>query len=393
MDWNDKSALSRAAKNCGVGRSRWAALGHFAKLMSATHFTRDIITARCERGAQIAHNLGFPAETSEAIQSVDEQWCGKGHPVGMRKEEIPLLSRILLISQTVEAFWNEHGLAAAIDMLQKRRGRWFDPALVDVVKSWRRDTSWWTSITELDHIEDRVLALEPGSTPMLATDERLDRIAYAFASVIDAKTPFTYRHSTNVAGYAAAISSELGYDRVISRDILRAGLLHDIGKFGISNRILDKPGPLTDAERNEMQKHPAWTWEILERVPAFHRFALPASLHHERLDGTGYPWGIPAEGLDFAARILGIADVYEALTAERPYRGSMDPVKALAIMNKDAGTAFDPAMMEIATSLALDGTLARIADGSDDPLVMLAGQQLGTSGDMQLSASNSFRVA
>jgi HD-GYP domain-containing protein (c-di-GMP phosphodiesterase class II) len=175
--------------------------------------------------------------------------------------------------------------------------------------------------------------------------------------------------------------------------VRRAGLLHDIGKLGISNLILDKPGPLTATERNEMKKHPAWTWEILERVPAFHRFALMASLHHERLDGGGYPWGISADELDPGARILGIADVYEALTAARPYRAAMDAEQALAIMYKEIGTAFDPAIMDVATSLALDGTLARIASGSEDPLAARPREEHGVHLVSLHTASNSARVA
>ncbi|MEO7362419.1 MAG: HD domain-containing phosphohydrolase [Gemmatimonadaceae bacterium] len=395
IDWHDRfRSHIQAAKSVGMGQSPWVYVKHLAKLMLSPDPTREIISARCERGAQIAHNLGFPPETSDAIQYVDEHWCGLGHPVGLSGEDIPLLSRILLVSQTIEAFWTESGLQAALDMVKKRRAKWFDPTLADIVKSWRKDAEWWGAIADIANIEKLVLALEPGDAPILATDERLDKIAYAFASVIDAKTPFTYRHSTNVAGYASVIATRLGYDRDVARDILRAGLLHDIGKLGISNLILDKPGPLTDIERNEMKKHPAWTWEILERVPAFHRFALPASLHHERLDGNGYPWGIPADGLDFGARILGIADVYEALTADRPYRGPMDPTAALAIMNKDTGRAFDPTMMEIATSLALDGTMARISDGTIDPLKRLTDEAALMTGPriVRLSGSN-IRVA
>ena len=373
VDWHDKLATTvRAARNCGIGSSPFKALKHLLMLLGTPNVTREIITARCERGAQIAHGLGFPPATSEAIQHVDEHWCGLGHPMGLEGREIPILARVLLVAQTVEAYWTERGLYAALEMLKKRCGRWFEPSLVDIIRSWRKDTAWWASIADIDQIEVTVLALEPGSSPMVATDERIDKIAYAFASVIDAKTPFTYRHSTNVAGYGAAISHALGYDALQSRDVLRAGLLHDIGKLGVSNRILDKPAKLTDAERAEVMKHPRWTWEILERVPAFHRFALPASLHHERLDGRGYPWGMHGEELDFGARILAIADVYEALTAERPYRSAMSVEDALAIMARDSGTAFDEAMFDVAASLARDGTLARIADGSQNPMATLA---------------------
>ena len=394
IDWHDRFRTHlQAAKNCGVGQSPLVVLRHMLKLAISPDPTKEIISARCERGAQIAHNLGFPKETSEAIQFVDEHWCGRGHPIGLAGDGIPLLSRILLISQTLEAYWTEFGLTASLQMTKKRRGKWFDPTLVDEVYSWRKDAGWWASIADLQNLEARVLALEPGSTQMLATEDRLDKIAYAFASVIDAKTPFTYRHSSNVAGYGAAISQALGYSAEVARDILRAGLLHDIGKLGISNRILDKPGPLTDVERNEMKRHPAWTWEILERVPAFHRFALPASLHHERLDGRGYPWGIGEEGLDLGARILGVADVYEALTAERPYRGAMEPGAALKIMYKDIGTAFDPAILDVATSLALDGTLARIANGSEDPLATRVREGHGVHAVSLHTASKTARVA
>ena len=391
VDWHDTLRVNlRAAGNCAVGRSPLAALKHMLLLARTPDPTREIIAARCERGAQIAHGLGFPEATSEAIQYVDEHWCGLGHPVGLSRTEIPILSRILLISQTVEAFWTEKGLNAALEMANKRRGRWFDPALVEVIASWRRDDSWWASIADIANLEATVLALEPGSSPMVATGERLDKIAYAFAAVIDAKTPFTYRHSTNVAGYGAAISLALGFDATVSRDVLRAGLLHDIGKLGISNRILDKPGKLTMVERAEVMKHPMWTWEILERVPAFHRFALPASLHHERLDGGGYPWGLHGDALDFGARILAIADVYEALTAERPYRSAMTADDALAIMHKDAGTAFDAGMLDIASSLAREGTLARIAAGSLDPTALPV---VVAQSDTARFTSNRFRVA
>ncbi len=393
IDWHDRFRTHlQAAKNCGVGQSPLVVMRHLCKLMLAKDPTHEIISARCHRGAEIAANLGFPPETSDAIQYVDEHWCGLGHPVGLSGHGIPLLSRILLVSQTIEAFWTERGLTSAMEMAKKRRGKWFDPALVDEVYSWRRDAAWWSALADIQNIERLVLELEPGAAPMLATDERLDKIAYAFASVIDAKTPFTYRHSTNVAGYAASIATALGYDARTSRDVLRAGLLHDIGKLGISNRILDKPAALTDVERNEMKKHPAWTWEILEHVPAFHHFALPASLHHERLDGTGYPWGIPAEGLDYAARILCISDVFEALTADRPYRGSMDPTAALTIMNREVGRAFDPTMMEVASSLALDGTFARISNGSIDPLSVL-NEAAAISPRLVAARASSIRVA
>jgi HD-GYP domain-containing protein (c-di-GMP phosphodiesterase class II) len=114
-------------------------------------------------------------------------------------------------------------------------------------------------------------------------------------------------------------------------------LLHDIGKLGISGRLLDKAGPLTRSERAEIQMHPVHTWEILSRVGAFADFAKMASLHHEKLDGSGYPWGLRGEDLDLPTRILCVADIFEALTAPRPYRQGMPVSVALDIIRQDAG--------------------------------------------------------
>ncbi len=372
VDWHDRWRLAmRTARNCGVGRNPIARIQHFLRIAQTPQMTREIISARCERGAQIAVALGFPSLTAEAIGHVDEHWCGLGHPIGLSGDEIPVLSRILLVSQTFEAFWTEEGLRAALSMLSARSGRWFDPSMVRCIAGWRRDAAWWKQLADIDRLDDAVIALEPGSAPVLATDARLDATAYAFAAVIDAKTPFTYRHSTNVARYAVGIASALGADAMVSKDILRAGLLHDIGKLGVSNRILDKPGRLTEEERDEIKKHPRWTLHILERVPAFRHFASASAHHHEWLDGRGYPWSLGAEHLDFTARILAIADVYEALTANRPYREGMSLDKVLGIMGPDRGSAFDPELLDVAFGLAEQGVFAELASQEGDPLDVL----------------------
>jgi putative nucleotidyltransferase with HDIG domain len=362
VDWHDTWRLAaRTARNCGIGRNPVARIRHFLRIAGTPGMTREIIQARCERGAQIAGSLGFPGATSEAIAHVDEHWCGLGHPVGLAGDAIPVLSRVLLLAQTLEAFVTENGIDAALTMAKRRGGRWFDPSMVDIVTRWRRDAAWWTALADLERVEAAVVADEPGDAPMDATDERLDAIAGAFAAVIDAKTPFTYRHSWNVAHYATVIGDALGVDVIERRDLLRAGLLHDIGKLGVSNRILDKPAALTDAERTEVRKHPVWTAQILDRVPAFRHFAHAAAHHHERMDGAGYPWGIPAARLDTMARVLAASDVYEALTADRPYRAGMSAAQAIGIMVRDRGTAFDATVLDATCALATEGVFAGIA--------------------------------
>ena len=159
--------------------------------------------------------------------------------------------------------------------------------------------------------------------------------------MIDAKSPFTARHSQRVAEIADGIAAVLGFDADARRTMLRAALQHDIGKLAISSRILDKPDKLTDEEFRAIQTHPVHTLRILERAPCFAPLADLAANHHEKLDGSGYPRSLDARHLDLPMRVLAVADVYEALTADRPYRGPLPVEEALAIIDRDVPHRLD----------------------------------------------------
>ena len=221
-------------------------------------------------------------------------------------------------------------------MAAERRGSWFDPALVDVLRATRRDRSFWATLGGHEP-HGAIGAFEPVDRVQRADDERLDRVAEAFAMIVDAKSPYTGRHSEGVARIAVALGDVLGHGPRELRDLRRAGLLHDIGKLGVSNLILDKPGKLDAEEWLQMRRHPELTVRILERVGAFRDLAATAGAHHERLDGGGYHLGLTAGQLNRDARILAVADVYEALTVERPYRAALEPAVVREIMWRDAG--------------------------------------------------------
>lgn len=346
VDWDQKMELALETwRNTGLKASLYSRMGHFLGIARQERMTQELIAARCERGADIAERLAFPDETVSAIRSLDEHWNGNGYPSGRRGEEIPLFSRILNIAQTAEVFLARGGSDEALKILEDRRGRWFDPALVDAVLGWRQDRRWWSSVVAPD-VQEQVVALEPADRTRVVDDAGLDRVAEAFAEIIDAKSPFTFAHSSNVAMYACAIGERMGFDAETLRRTRRAGLLHDIGKVGVSNRILDKNGPLADDERAAVQSHPLYTWEILGKVSAFSSFARQASTHHEKLDGTGYPWKLRGDELDAPSRALVVADIYEALTADRPYRAGMPVEKALGILDTERGTKLDAAMVD-----------------------------------------------
>ncbi|HEY3257775.1 MAG TPA: HD domain-containing phosphohydrolase, partial [Gemmatimonadaceae bacterium] len=336
LDREDRTQLVlHTARTVGVGATPWKRLSRFLGILRSDGLGKDFVRLRCDRGAKLALRLGFPRATAHAIRSLDEHWNGCGLPEGKRGEEIPLLSRIANLAQTIEAYRAQHGPATALRVARERRGRWFDPRLVDIVVHWSNDRDWWSRLGSVAGAE--VVAAEPSGHVRLVDEPGIDEVARAFADIIDAKSPFTYDHSTRVAQYATAIAAQLGLAAADVRRLNRAALLHDIGKLGISGRLLDKAGPLTRSERAEIQMHPVHTWEILSRVGAFADFAKMASLHHEKLDGSGYPWGLRGEDLDLPTRILCVADIFEALTAPRPYRQGMPVSVALDIIRQDAG--------------------------------------------------------
>lgn len=301
----------------------------------------ELIETRCQRGAEIARQMHFPEAVAQGILDLDEHFNGGGRPEGKAGEAISIHARIALLCQVVDVFFNSLGPAAAVREARKRSGRWFDPALVDAFAAVQGQPGFWEAL-RADDLEQRVLGLEPARTERLADEDYLDDIAAAFARVIDAKSPYTSGHSDRVALFTDMIAEEMGYDFSARRRIKRAALLHDIGKLGVSNTILDKPDKLDAEEWEAMKRHPAYSEEILERIGAFAELAKAAGAHHERLDGKGYPRGLAGDEIGMDTRIISTADVFDALTADRPYRAAMPLEHAFAILDDGAGKSHDP---------------------------------------------------
>jgi len=300
----------------------------------------DLVKIRCERGAFIARQLGFSAAVADGIHSLDEHWNGRGYPGGLHKSEIPIFSRIANLAQTLDVFYTSKGPAAAIEAAQKRSGRWFDPDLVRAAASLSNAGTLWSGL-DSENLVEKAVDLEPEHRRIEATEDSIDNICVAFSEVIDAKSPFTYRHSSGVAEAAVEIASWFGMDARQMKLLRRAALLHDIGKLSVPNAILEKPGKLTQDEWKVVKAHPFYTFEILKRIPGFDRLSHDAAAHHEKLDGSGYWKGLGGEQLSRYARILAVADIFDALHAKRPYRDSMPLEKVFAILREDAPRALD----------------------------------------------------
>ena len=289
--------------------------------------TAEVIEARCERGAVILHKLGMGAETCAAVYSLDEHWNGNGLPDHLIAQEIPLLGRICSVAQHLDLFCSESGSTVAMDVLAQRSGVWYDPDLVRAAHSLHRQGSLWAQClpsSDLEALQPAVLALAPGSSTALATRD-IDLICSGFADVVDAKSPFMYRHSVASTEVAVLISNTMGLAPNRVDVVRRAALLHEIGMLAVPNTILDKRGPLTQGQWTAIHRHPLLSQQILSRVRAFDEIAVLAGQHHERLDGTGYPFQLTEKHLSRESRILAVADIFSALMEKRSYRQDLSP--------------------------------------------------------------------
>ena len=179
---------------------------------------------------------------------------------------------------------------------------------------------------------------------------------------VEVKDTYTHGHSERTAKVAVELGARMGLPADRLRVIARGAYLHDLGKIGISNEILNKPGALDAAERRIMETHPRLGYELASGAPTL-REALPVILHHhERIDGGGYPEGLRGSQIPLEARVVAVADVWDALTSDRAYRAGWEPARALAHIDAGRGTHFDPRVVDAFVALAADWGIAESAE-------------------------------
>ncbi len=220
---------------------------------------------------------------------------------------------------------------------------------------------------ELTQTRDRLRAAYQQSlqcaTDVKKTYQRLERAVFqsllGLANALEAKDTYTRGHSERVAGLARRMALGIGLGRATAETIAQAGLLHDLGKIGVPERILKKPGPLTPEEWEIMRRHPVTGAQIVAPLEFFDEGAIILRHHHERLDGSGYPDGLRGEMIPLGARIVAVADVYDALTSDRPYRPGVSHGEALERLLAEAGKTLDERLTTLCVEILADAVAER----------------------------------
>jgi len=290
-----------------------------------------MIAHHASMGRALGEQLSLPDDVLDALGAAYEQWDGRGWPGDLKGEDVPIAARLAQIGEFVEVAHRVGGIPAVKALARKRGGRQFDPLLAQLMCDEAE-----LILSGLDAIStwDAVIDAEPALAVMLSA-ERFDDALLAVASFIDLKSPYFLGHARAVADLAAEAGTQLALSADEVRTLRRAGLVHDVGRLGVSNAIWDKRGPLGAGEWERVRIHPYLTERMLHQSASLAPLGAIAVQHRERLDGSGYPRGLSAGAISRPARILGAADAYQAMREPRPHRPPRSAAEAAAELRAD----------------------------------------------------------
>ncbi|MBM3925593.1 MAG: HD domain-containing protein [SAR202 cluster bacterium] len=280
----------------------------------------------CEVAQRLAERLQFSDNVLRPLDQTFERWDGKGFPKNIKGEQLALSTRIAQVTEDAEVYHRLGGPEAAVAIVRQRSGHTHDPALADLFC--KMGPELFRQIDVLSPWE-AVMAEEPG-TPKLLSEAEFDRALEAMADFTDLKSPYFTGHSRGVASFAALAAQCHGLPEADVRLLRRAGLVHDLGKSGIPNSVWEKPGSLSDGEWEQVRLHSYYTERVLARPPALAAISSVASMHHERIDGSGYHRGVTRQAQPITSRILAAADTYQTKIEHRPHRAALAPQDAAA---------------------------------------------------------------
>ena len=291
---------------------------------SGRHDVDDMLGQHASLARQLAERLDLPSEVGQVLACSYERWDGKGWPGKVAGDEAPVASRIVQLAEYLEVAYRTGGITAACELAERRSGTQFDPTLVetlcihsDEIFDGLADVGTWQAVVDA----------EPALAVVLS-GAAVDAALRAIAEFVDLKSPYMLGHSVAVAELAATAGRHACLSAGEVQTLYRAGLVHEFGRLGVSNAIWDKPAPLGAAEWERVRLHPYYAERMLQQSVALGPLGRIVVQQRERLDGSGYPRGLPGNAISPLARLLGAADAYQAMREERSHRAALTADRA-----------------------------------------------------------------
>ncbi|RDH79780.1 HD domain-containing protein [Mycolicibacterium moriokaense] len=353
--------LRLMVNHVGRGMPAWErGVRSAAFVLTARNQVAKLINSHCSSAGVLSDRMGLDPQVSDALSYIFERWDGKGMPHGVRGEDIPLEIRIVRLADVVEVHLRSGGLDRALDVVRSRRGTQFSPDVADVfeedapgIVDGLLEIDVWTAA--LEQAPDRSRKLTGGD---------VDELLRAMADFVDLKCPSSPGYSRGVADLAAAAARIRRMPDTEVTRLYRAGLLHGLGKLGVSNQIWEKKGRLTTAETERMRMYPYLTGRILSRVEGLESVVSLATKHEERIDGSGFPRGLAGAELSTQDRLLAAAVAYQQLRETTSDRTALEPGDAAGELRRVARAGHHDAESVEAVLAAAGHTSARRASFS-----------------------------
>lgn len=297
----------------------------------------------CDIGHDLLKNFAPLADFAPIIRYHHTRWSqldGSG-----LNAESALLANLVFLADRIDVaasvYYADGSLFAQrgsiLALMDAHREEIFAGTLLDALRANAEYIDFWTDLCEIQAIEDFQQTMLAQDVEQTLTWAEFRQAAGIIAAIVDAKSPHTYLHSTGVARLSKYLAGLLGLDADHCEKIEVAGLLHDIGKLGIADEILECPAALSEEQFAQMKRHAQTTHQILKRIGGIDEIADWAGYHHEKLNGQGYPFHLDAAHLPLEARLISVADIYQALAQTRPYRGPTPPENILSMLRNLAG--------------------------------------------------------
>lgn len=300
--------------------------------LDALNFELSDPHGHAERGYAMLRRFGPLEQAALFVKHHHTAWS-EGEGARRGNDEVPLCSHILHLADRADVLFDRHKRLleqspAIVQTISANAGNMFVPDLVEVFQGLAQQEAFW-----LDIESSALPFLDQKDFPHIEIDlSQLEEVAELFSCLVDFRSRFTATHSEGVASCAESIANLFGFSERECVMIRIAGYLHDLGKLAIPGDVLEKPGKLSPGDYNLIKCHTYYTYHILRHIKGLETITRWASLHHERLDGNGYPFHLDARDIPLGSRIVAVADIFTALTEDRPYRKGMHREEVLRIL-------------------------------------------------------------